>query len=486
MDKKKGMTLIEVVVSITLLAAIAAGMLPAFPNTLRMLVGTREMTENIFAAQEAMEQEIEDVKGKIKQNSKGASISIDGSGTYMIFDGTDQRTVTGYLRDISVNDTSFLSNSGSKKIYTVVADTYRVDYPIATINSVTTTIEGIGSGYTGCYADTSSMFLSTHVDLSDPSGVNLTNIYRLYVSEKGFYISPEASPEEAEKGTAYPVFPDDYAIIPGEATSMLSGDLSGYAGKFLMCTVTPASRSGKMGETVPGNAIYLSGLKAADNLKLHLDCSMLDQMDSDALINSGNITYIKKLRSLNSSVLYAKPSNASYSPQYLQAQLINKNDSSDYTYIRYMSLSGNESLVTNQTVNIGNMGGFTTFIVVRDISGNANKIIRGGDVWSIALDNNGYLCFSIGDNTLSTGYTATDSGWHIIRATYKSNTLSLSYDGGSPVTTTATPYNLSFNNYITIGSRITGDIGEALVYSSISDGDVSEVEKYLKDKYSID
>jgi prepilin-type N-terminal cleavage/methylation domain-containing protein len=276
----RGFTLIEIIVSLALLSIISVGMISGLTSQFRFLTSTRNFTEDLSDAQQRMEDEIVAVKKTLEESG-----TPSGEVSFTLFSGAYERTVAGYPRQLDVK-----SGIAARSFFTVVGSEV-LDFPVATA-AVNIKFMPINSTL---FEYSSSLYATSDVALVDPDGINLTNIYRWYVSRPGFNIPMiSTAPEEVETGTTYPRFPDDYSIIPSSSNTTLASVVSRYPGRHILCTVTPASTSGKMGATAVSNPIFVSGLPVRTDLQLHLDASLVSRESAfNEVRESGGDYYVK-------------------------------------------------------------------------------------------------------------------------------------------------------------------------------------------------
>lgn len=391
---KKGFTLIEIIISIALLGIISVVILYCIVSQYRLIINTRKMTQDLYESQQRIERIIEDVKEAVQSGT-----TPTGRTSYTLFAGKDyERTVYGFPRETEVS----LGNN-TRTLFTVIADNRMPEFAVASA-SISINFSN-GSTIPYAYKDTLSLYVNSNVTLVDPNNVNLTNIYRWYVSRPGFNIPIINSPLEIEMGTKYPIFPDDYTIIPGVSSTNLTSILASYAGRHLVCTVTPAAQSGKMGVTAISKPVFISGLPVINNLILHLDASMISKEDSSAV----NGEYVKKWYNISSqsNSNTANQTDTAKQPKLIEEKIGNftYNGLEYETYAKFVRFDGSNYGMSG---NISSLGGNnqTVFVVARN-SGTQNfTIYQGGyaaNVFSIKNNGNFYIGYDGG-----TSYSAVD------------------------------------------------------------------------------
>jgi len=379
MKNKKGFTLIEIIVSIALLGIISVGMLSAMTSEFSLLKGTQKITEDVSSVQQKMELEISDVKKAVQ-----SAATSQGKTLYTLFTGANQRSVYGYPREFEVS----IGNT-SRMLFTIIADNRMPEFEVA---SASINIDfSNGNKIIYAYKDTPSLYVKSTTTLDDPENVNLTNIYRWYVSRKGFYIpSPrDSNPTEIENGTKYPRFPDDYSIIPGVSTTNLINIASSYTGRHIICTVTPAARSGKMGATAVSKPVLLSGLPVINDLWVHLDASMISKDDVISVVSGVVKTWPDISGRVKNATQTTNNNRPSINEVYV-GDVIDKGLQYE-TFVKYLAFDGSNDVLT---ANIGSLdlNDMTVFVVARN-SGAKDFIINQNGAFNglITIASNGTI-----------------------------------------------------------------------------------------------
>jgi len=387
MKNNRGFTLIEIIVSLALLSIISVGMISGLTSQFRFLTGTRNFTEELSGAQLRMEGEIVAVKKTLEAHG-----TPSGETDYTLFSGAYERTVAGYPRELVVD---LGTSTGS--FFTVVGSRV-LEFPVATA-TVGIKFQPID---TTLFEYSPSLYASSTVNLVDPTGVNLTNIYRWYVSREGFNIPmlTASTPEEVETGTKYPRFPDDYSIVPSAPNSTLASVVSRYPGRHVLCTVTPASTSGKMGATAVSNPVFVSGLPYRSNLELHLDASLISREAAfgQVEVRSGR-NYVENWADVSGEGNDAVQSSDTRQPELIETfigDMVDAEANWFETYAKYAAFDGSNDYI-NTTVSgyVDTLGTYSTVFVVARDAGAEKFTIYTNDVPA------GYVSFSPGYSTTS-------------------------------------------------------------------------------------
>lgn len=239
-NKKSGFTLVEIIVSLTLICIIAIGIIPTFAAQLRMTIDTKKITEQTFDAQGEIERLIMDLKGFIV--NPGPSATTPGGVTVQtdrtIF-GRNVKSMYRLEKDFPTNENKsflvFLSKRlAQMEVRTLLlASGVRIEVSGETVHKV---------------ADLKKTPKPTLTGLCNPN-----TDPNFYVNLYNWYVSKEGDPN--------PTFPDDYDRItfPGVTPSTLT-DLSRLANKYVVLGVTPVDIHGVRGnEATSSNVVYVLG-----------------------------------------------------------------------------------------------------------------------------------------------------------------------------------------------------------------------------------
>ena len=288
MKNRKGMTLVEIIVAMGLLGIIAVTTLMALTGYVTYISRTKGITQDIFVAQDGLETEIREVKAMIRTGT----VSGYTAESYVVFG----RTLSGYTLQEAVDRHELNTVVGSgleiefavPKVATIDAKLYRGSTAVANNHAYGSAINSVALRATGTYT-------------MAPGEVSFIDKVQWYVSREGFNLPMTASPGEIEIGSLYPRFPEDYEPIPG-ATSLTLNGLESYTGHHVVFSVTPVASSLKMGSMANSAPMYIDGPPVLDNLKLHLNASLLSRTDVASIRIDGTDARIKSWSNLASAI----------------------------------------------------------------------------------------------------------------------------------------------------------------------------------------
>ena len=529
MDVRRGMTLIEIIISIAIIALIAIGIIPAFATNYKMIIFTRSLTKNTYSAQKDMEDKIENLKDCIDKNTKiedplpndyrifisnngGINInnySPDGSYLYIKKydakvkikalgndDSTTKRVVSAYSQGVFIKNRED-KNSG-KRLFTVVANVNRPKNETPVENNTQIALYNNANAKVYFAYPNESMlkikatFEAVKLDKNgNPSSTGssvpvLKYINHWYVSNSGYYISQYDPPDESVIGIKYPSFPKDYTIIADANAQSLSTIDGTFAGRHIVYTITGAAYSGVMGPyDISANSIYFSGLTVTNNLLLHLDASLLDRYTKDS---SGNYTYVdnNRLNVKGWNDLSRKMKNSfitTVADQPVYSEYIFEGDVNTHNkYVGCIAFKdSSDKVVLSKSTNL-DLSKFCMLVAFNTSNSNTNKNIIKTDKWSLSINATNKLLFTCNGQTISAeSVNVCDGKWHI--AMIKPSGLYIDNDK-KVVVPAALTGNISYSS-VTIGEGYIGSIGEVIGYSDITVDDNTKVMTYLKDKYNI-
>lgn len=486
---KKGMTLIEIVIAIAILSILAAVFVTSMATYFRFMSDGRGMTEDVFSAQRVLEENIESIKYSIFNGvdpDSGKATDVN----FTLFSGDYQRDVEGYKTEAIISST--------RKLVAVVGSDQLV-YPVPVIENIELTIRKSGVTQSGNFEyalkyEPNLSLRGTFV-LIDPESVFLVNRHEWFVSRKGFTIPIETDTDlitEGEVGRLYPVFPNDYDLVPiqGITNQLNQNDfstlISDYAGRHIVYTASPFALSGKKGVTIFSRPIYLHGPTVTDDLVLHVDASMISKDTSKSDINvSCETISVNTWYDLSGSNNHLTTVGTS-PPLLMEVQY------QDDVFAWGKSLTQNGSVFTSMARSSFNDSPSSemTVIIVAKINGtNPSSAIVSGNDWDFGWNGDGDLNYRIGGD-YTTAATASlgvgiDNNYHVFTCVVSGGSTAFRIDGNLESTGTAvgssnmSPFNINFKDV---------EIAEILIYDSALNSSTSlpEVENFLVDKYDPD
>ena len=308
--KRKGFTLIEVIVAIALIGLLSVAFIPSLSSHFMWLVNTKTtVTKKAFDEQYIMEERIKDVQRALVSGSINTedydSFGISKKVSIELFQdsfGSGLYPLRQYPNAYQIDD--------GKGYVTLVGDKRLPDLPVPKIigQSLVFVQDGANSLNKHEYYNYTGLKLKATSNMTENPG-NSFNRYRndWYVSKAGFNIPVQDIyniDEDYDFGRIYPKFPDDYEAVPiysdlGSAYSYVSATeriinvelgnsyVSQYPGRHIIYTITPFAKSLKQGNVSSILPKYIYGPTITDNLALHFDASAIDMSDTyDSSTNS--------------------------------------------------------------------------------------------------------------------------------------------------------------------------------------------------------
>lgn len=438
MNKRRGFTLVEVIVSLAVLGIIAISFLGAISSHFTYMMSTKKITQNAFKAQEKMEDEIDDAKVRVKNPSAALE---------------KMKIFTSDLGGIEVKYEEVKITHNNKDYYTLVSNIMPDALEIIKLESIgiklmqgATQVEDDYYGYTKDSFSIVGNFNNSNAYKWD----HLLNQVEWYISSDKYNI-----PLPKKQGVAlnddeshyYPIFPRDYEIFSNETVYKFGASQNTFpymediAGRHLIYTVIPAAKSGKLGERKISKPIYISGLTVTDNLITHLDASYIDVLSNSTEAQLSGANYmLLKWNDVSSVIGRSTPNENAAPPNNTSRPIVNRSAVEDAYIGQYVYFNSGKSVQINQGSNGAQV---TIYAVLRNRGSSETKYITNGT------------------NTLLIEAPAADNEeqWNIIRSKIKLS-----------------------GTTIKIGDSDT-DIAEIIIYTSIEDDDNTKVIDYLRAKY---
>ncbi|MBM7561385.1 Ig-like domain-containing protein [Fusibacter tunisiensis] len=431
MRRKKGFTLVEIIVAIGLIGLLSAGFLGVISDNYGFLFETKQITEDAFLTQKQMELSIEDLKE-----------DIDTGGVTL--------TTVNLFENIPVSYAELSEDYDGRKFFTYVSDTRLPQIEKLKISDVAIRLNYnvFETVYAYNYAPTNleAVFTNDSLTLSDL----MVNLYAWYVSKPGYNMPVPKGPDssfnyledvpEADIFDRYPVFPRDYELIATETSNGML-DLSAYSGRHIVLTVTPAAKSGRIGETGISIPVHIHGLEDTSNLALHLDASYIDPYNPNEVLSSADRRVIRWY-DLASNIGEAAPTEYMSNSNASSRPALHDTDPLNSFVSRYIRFTNTSSLAIVNQNTLGETVNYFAVVRGRDAAAEETIFTNGSYTAKLIEDSN---------NKLSS------DEWYLVSGSYVS-------DG---------------NDFLFGNSDF--DIIEFLAYTDSIDA--YEISNYIKSKY---
>ena len=500
---RNGLTLVEIVVAIGLLGIIAVLFLTAFSGQFSMFSRTRQITDNLFRSQEIIEKDIDNIKTKLVENP--GSIS-NPTISYNLFSGIYSRQVSGFVSDT-------LSHSSDTRLVAVVSDGRLPAFPVPEIVSVDLKIDRNGTLATHSL-DNHENVASPGLSLKATSDIEENSVYytsrhEWYVSNPGFNIpvipTSDANYDvlvdsDLDLGRLYPIFPNDYSPIPIEAYSGMSAESilaslsETYAGRHIIYKITPFAASGRMGDSVVSDPVFMSGPAVNSGKILHLDASLISKADfvgSDSALYASNRDQVKLWEDYSEMGNAASQANPDMMPTLVE------DNYNDVSYVWGQALIG-ESTGSELTVSSfdsdGTLSDYTVIFSAKRLDNSSYNLLTVGDgssdVWNIGFVDGDLVFDGTSYDPASVNAIrniSADGSWHIYMLDFKSDgTVSVYIDeetSPSAVGTITQGYSI---DDIKISLNDSFELAEILMYKDLTADNMTKVRDFLKNKYHPD
>ena len=434
MKRKKGLTLVEIIVAIALLGIISVGFLYALTTHFTLLNKTKAMTQSYFNAQRSVEEEVDRLKNQI--STGGLTLT--------------SRTLFGaypvqyYAMEYTIN---------SKPYYSYISNVRPTSYTPLEMSSVSIAMKSGLQSVSNIYGETPFLIEGTFTNDSATRYDLLLNVVEWYVSSSSYLMPfpPNADfslfDDIAYYSYFYPVFPRDYTLVATESINNYGTytrnfpNISQYKGHHVVLGVTPGAKSGKVGVQMLSKPLFISGLPLISNLRLHMDAAYINEFNTSELNGDGDIL---KWNDLSSIIGNSMPSEFSFAVSGKDLPKLEYLDIGEAFAGKYAAFSSNRQIaLTNQVVQNERL---TLYVVVRNNEVTEDQVI---------INNLGRDIVLTEDETSVYG-----NEWILIKDIFDATSTDF-YIGGSEF-----------------------DIAELIVYSGdLSAADATLVEDYLDSKY---
>lgn len=475
MKNNKGFTLIELILSISLLALIATVFLTAFNHSIFVMGEGRKMTKESFHAQQDIEEAIEIAKEK-KEDLYDGRFKKE-SPPYKLF-GKD-------IEGVLITEPS--TGSNTIKVYVPTEISVDEKLPVIDPSSVKITPKGPLYGASGnpeLVGDSRLAGNSEHLFML---------LKQWYVSDAGYDSNVPEDITNDNEGVIrgrYPMFPHNYQKIDDESTIL--NDLDRFIGRHIIYSVTPINKIGKFGIEEVSQPVYIMGPPVMNNIRFHLDPYTLRRRDGS------NDIFIEDKADINNWRDYAIGTNFTLTNTRGNAMKL------DYIYEDGKALILNDTQ-TELNYNPTNNSNFTLFVVYKNISENlsiSQNIIKrknssGNNGWELRL-NGGKIEFYIEysdwwygkQSAVITQTNAANNDKYIISAIVSNSNVKMVVDKNDAKEVLNEGFSYSVNNSgitTTFGSISSQEnIYEVIVYNAaLTDTQVNSIRQYLADKHRI-
>lgn len=488
-DSRKGMTLVEIIIALAIFAIISVGFYSVFATVFINMYQTSRVTESAFLSQQEIEDNILDVKTKLK-NGLISQVTQERV-SVSLFSGANQRSIFAYhLIESMVN---------GKVVETLVAENRppQLQVPIITSDVVIATYRGTTRDDYPNIASRSQLVINLvggNPTVND-EGLLIQHLYYWYISKLGYYTPSNP-----------PLFPDDYEILAGYTSKDILNIPETFSGRFLKLMVTPVGEKGAMGNSVLSNDLFISPLPVYSSLLLHYDASWIRKNISTEY-SSDRVQRWLDIGPFKSASANPSGSLPTLSTHEYNQELIKRT----FGVVRSGS-SGTQQLITstNSTINTGRTS-VTVYFVSKfsTTNGAANNVdilvSRDGnnrDKFVLRTSNasglEGQLELVKWNNTSTVSVTngsnyRTDQ-WEIVKLEVYSNRLSINHGVAAADDVFTFVNSVANTSYNTTRSIILTPfkmnfaqgytIGEVLIYDGVvNSSDEQLILKYLYEKY---
>ena len=480
LKRHRGVTLVEVLVSLILIGVIAAGFLTFFSGSFNNILRQRSQNAINFDIQESFEKQLAESK---KHEGTGTDIETF---TYQIGNGTKQ--------SIDVKGTNLSYNDKIKKIHLFAANA--IETPLG-IPDMKVSIPG-GKRY--YYAGKGITTPGGKVDTADIQKKSKARIY----TESGWFLSdrsigtsssgivPVGTIGKTGDGTVsqlvLPEMPTDFQPLSKLETGIYITD--DMRGKYLTFAARAINSYGRVGNYQEADRIWIMGLPVTQNVRLHTDAdlALLKNRNSTAIIPTDNQPHTNtEVRDYFNDVAYGAT-----------IPVLNYKEPAINQARQLIALDGRTMQFSNHNFN----NGYTTSVLIGNRQQTGPLLTYKLDntlTWGINLENDGRIAIKTVDTT-----TANNGGQEYIqnvkldysndnsiqvRSAAKNGSLGIEifingqsvYNKTVSLTRNRTTHNISSGQIIFGGNTY---INEFAVYTeSLNNSNIQKLAEYFRDKY---
>ena len=414
MKKNNGFTIVEIIVALALLTIISTFFLFLIANHFGILNKTKAITEEVFLAQRDIEEEIDSVKQEIQE-------IINGNTPTDPRPLKDQTIFAAALGGIEVSYYETEIDLNGRVYFTLVSNIKPEPLEIIRLDSIDSKLLHNTNEVEYGYATTDFSIEGEFSNLNEFKYDHLLNQVEWYVSSEKYNMAmPKSASFNMEDDLVYnsfyfPIFPRDYEIIDNETiykygTSIVDFDrFAEFGGRHIVFAVTPAAKSGKLGEQLMSAPIFVSGLPSTENLIMHFDASQIDITIPNEVQIVGSSWFVWKWFDISSIIGHTVPTE--YAQNSSNQPVVKRTESGDAFIGQYVSFGENQKLDITQSAS----GELTVISVIKNRSvveeaeylengGTVHKIeassVENVEIWKVATDviSTGGNIFKIGGN----------------------------------------------------------------------------------------
>lgn len=280
---RRGFSLAEVVIAFVLISLLVLIVGGVMTSSYVLSAKIDQLPNTYYAAQDEVEKELDSLKALVKEkfriqneltNTPPGEISSelvrrlnDINKKLAVY---QSKNVALFGKSVELFEFDYDQRSEKTdlqlKLRAGVANAESLERPVPIIDHVTISSAG-GSVSNEVYHAVGSNINASVQYNNKNYDYYFRSLYQWYVCTGDFHTSPYATDrahEELLYGTVFAQYPDNFTLIPGSTGSSITIDES-FAGKFLVCAVTPLSIEGKMGKSVVSNFLYVSALPTLDS-----------------------------------------------------------------------------------------------------------------------------------------------------------------------------------------------------------------------------
>ncbi len=487
----KGLTLVEVIISIALLGIISLGLISAMATNFKLIAHSKSMTADVFAAQKMIEDRIEGAPDLATAETKTIRLRSSAGTIYT-------KQIVGYPLTVTI--------SSGRSLYTFDSEIQLAEPNVPIALSASVVMRNDSTVVDHVYAvDTRSNLVGSHVLKTDTIPDWLYTQHRWYVSRntevKAFNpIIPGGVIPEADWGVRYPRFPEDYDLIPGETSAQLN-DLTNYKGRHVIYAVRPVAKTGRLGAEVHSNPAWVIGLPIISGLAAHLDASLIPTAPGVALASWGDLSSTLPSGYANNGTQGTAGKQPILSDAYFGKSL-SFDGTDDYLSIANHSSMNLDNLTVIAVAKSDRSYPWFNPITMKHSTANAWGLGWTADQGTLPMKKVGYFIKSnagfppqaLTDLRQGNIDEGLNDQWHVFRGTATSSEVGFWIDAIQKERAARTVNaNISSSNAISIGGYSGGassvyskvDIAEIIIYDGTpSESELAVIDDYLVEKYA--